>query len=544
MTDVIDPDASIPAARVRRPGRLSLVWLVPIVAAAIGAWLIFDAVSKRGPTITILFDTAEGLEAGRTKIRYKDVVIGNVESIQLAHELKHVIVTATLIAGAEQYLTDATRFWVVRPRLSVSEISGLSTLLSGAYITLDPVSKGEPTVQFRGLDKPPTVTTDDPGRRFRLRAPSLGSLDVGSPVYFRQVPVGQVVGYELDKDGSAVRIGIFIKAPFHALVNNSSRFWNASGIRVNLGANGVKVATESLVSLAFGGIAFETPTTLDDRRPVGENETFSLYDNRESIHEQSHALRSYWLLKFDGSVHGLEVGAPVELRGIRVGRVVDIRLRYGDVKRGFSIPVLIELEPESMALVGPQASNAEGDEQIAKLVASGLAAQLKTGSLLTGQLYVELAVSQAHAHQTVEQDGAFSVMPTIPAPLDAITTHLLTTLQKIEKLPLEKFGNDAVAAMNSFRELAASSRATMEQVDKTLVALGPQAQRAMDQVQRTLEQVQSSLHSLQARVDDTAPLQYELTGTMKALTDAALALRDMADYLQRHPESVLRGKSP
>lgn len=542
--DVVDdPSTQIPLAPVQRPSRISLVWLIPLVAAAIGGWLIYDSVSSRGPTITLLFDTADGLEAGRTKIRYKDVVIGDVDSIRLDPDLKHVIVRATLVSGAQQYLGEGSRFWVVRPRLSVSEISGLSTLVSGAYITMDPVRTGKATYYFRGLDTPPAVATDDPGRRIFLRAPSLGSLDIGSPVYFRQIRIGQVVGYELDQDGTAVRIALFIKAPFHLLVKKSSRFWNASGIQMKLGANGLKVNTESLLSLIFGGIAFETPTTLDDRGLVGENETLLLYDNRESIHEQSFALRSYWLLKFDGSVHGLEVGAPVELRGIRVGRVVDIRLRYGDSRTVFTIPVLIELEPERMALVESDASATDGDAQVALLVENGLRAQLKTGSLLTGQLYVDLTTTPAQARQALTYDGTFPVMPTLPAPLDEITTQLMATLDKIEKLPFERLSEEALAAVSAFRDLATASRTTLKQVDDTVAVVGPNALRTFDHVQATLEKFEAAFKALNARIDDSVPLQYELSGTMKSLSDAARSLRDTLEYLQRHPESLLRGKT-
>lgn len=542
--DSDDASSQIPLAPVQRSSYISLVWLIPLVAAAIGVWLIYDSISSRGPTITLLFDTAEGLEAGRTKIRYKDVVVGDVDSIKLDPDLKHVIVTATLESGAKQYLGEGTRFWVVRPRLSVSEISGLSTLVSGAYITMDPVLSGTATYHFRGLDTPPAVATDDSGRRFFLRAPSLGSLDIGSPVYFRQIRVGQVVGYELDQDGTAVRIALFVKAPFHLLVKKSSRFWNASGISVNLGASGLKVNAESLLSLVFGGIAFETPTTLDDRGLIGENETLLLYDSRESIHEQSFALRSYWLLKFDGSVHGLEVGAPVELRGIRVGRVVDIRLRYGEKQTAFNIPVLIELEPERMALVDSNASATDGDTQVAKLVENGLRAQLKTSSLLTGQLYIELETFTKHARQTLTYDGTFPVMPTVLAPLDELTTQLMTTLDKIEKIPFDRFSEEALAAVADFRELAATSRTTLKQLDEAVSTVGPNAIRTFDHVQSTLDQVDTALKTLNARVDDSVPLQYELSGTMKALSDAARSLRDMTEYLQRHPESVLRGKTP
>ncbi len=294
-----------------RKRRISIVWLVPLIALAIGGWLVYKALSEKGPTVTITFNSAAGLEAGKTKIKYKEVELGQVVSIELDDKLSQVIVTAELVKQAEKFVSQNTRFWVVRARVEAGSVSGLGTLFSGAYIGLDPGKPGKPATRFQGLEVPPVVTVDLPGSHFVLRASSLGSLNVGAPVYFRRIEVGQVVSYQLDEDGQAVTIQVFIHDPHHQLVRKNTRFWNASGLDVAIGADGIRVDTESFVSMMVGGIAFDTPANMEPGEPAEENDVFDLYKNRASISEKTYARKTRWLLHFDSGVRGLKTGAPV-----------------------------------------------------------------------------------------------------------------------------------------------------------------------------------------------------------------------------------------
>jgi paraquat-inducible protein B len=262
--DARSPDGvPLAVASPARPGRWSpsLVWLIPLVAALIGGYLAVQAILARGPTITITFRSGEGLEAGKTRIKYKDVDIGEVTAVRISPDSKNIEATAQLSKEAERFLARDSRFWIVRPRIAGGSVSGLGTLLSGAYVGMDAGKSSEMSQHFTGLDVPPIITGDLPGRQFVLKASELGSLDIGAPVYFRRVPVGQVVAYQLDKSGRNVDITVFINAPYDRFVTADSRFWHASGIDLSVSANGLKVNTQSLSAIMLGGVAFETPVS-------------------------------------------------------------------------------------------------------------------------------------------------------------------------------------------------------------------------------------------------------------------------------------------
>ena len=342
----------IPQAVVHTRRQISIVWLVPVVAILIGGWLAYKGLSEKGPTITISFESAEGLEAGKTKVKYKDVELGQVESVRFNADLSRVLVTAELVKETQPFLTENTRFWVVRPRVTGSGVSGLGTLFSGAYIGMDPGKEGEPARRFKGLEIPPIVTTGKPGRDFLLRATTLGSLDVGAPVYYRQIQVGQVISYELEEKGKSLKIKIFVDAPHHELVKKNTRFWNASGFDLKLDAGGLSLNTESLVSIMMGGVAFDTPASLEAGGPAGDDQVFRLYETRESIFERTYTEKNYYVLHFEGSIRGLSVGAPVEIRGIKIGQVADIKPEWDPKALSPRITVLIETEPQRWEAMG------------------------------------------------------------------------------------------------------------------------------------------------------------------------------------------------
>ena len=507
--DPLSEDA-IPEAVASTRSGFSIVWAIPLLAALIGIWVAYTAYSERGPVITITFDTAEGLEAGKTKVKYLNVEVGQVEAIDLGKNSSNVIVTVQMRPNVEPYLTDRTRFWVVRARITAGSVSGLETLLGGAYIGLDPVKDGKATRKFIGLETTPIVTTDQPGQHLTLKASRRGSLDVGAPVYYRQIKVGEVVSYELAKDGESVDFKIFVNEPHHLKVTENTRFWNASGVDVSLTAEGIDVDMESMVSLLVGGIAFEVPESMRLCDPVADDSVFTLYDSHDEALEREVSMKRRYLLYFDSSVRGLSKGARVEFRGIQLGRVLDISIEFDGETERFLIPVLIETEPERLTPVSILHSEEEHLAQLERLVQRGLRAQLKTGNLLTGQLYVDLDIYPDAEPASIDLSGQYPIMPTVPTSMEEITKSVKVVLEKLENFPLDELGKDLIG--------------TLGKLDKTVV------------------EAETTLKTVKHMFAADAPLSQEMQRTLVELAEAARSLRVLADYLERHPEALLKGK--
>lgn len=565
----------IPQAAVQTRRGFSIVWLIPLVAAAVGGWLAYKAISQKGPTITITFKTAEGLEADKTKIKYKEVELGKIKRIGLSDDLSQVVVRAEMVKEAEKYLTEKTRFWIVRARVAAGEVSGLGTLFSGAYIGMDPGEGGKETTHFRGLDKPPQVTTDVKGRRFKLNANRLGSIDIGSPVYYRQIKVGKVVDYRFGPDGDAVSINIFIETPHDRFVRRNTRFWNAGGFSAAMDASGIRIDAESFVTLIIGGVAFETPANLEPSQEAPEGWSFDLHDSRESIYEKTYARKELYLLHFTDSVRGLSIDAPVEFRGIKIGRVVDLKLEFDQESLDFRIPVLVEIEPERMVLIGEDES--VDYNALEKLVIKGLRAQLKTGSLITGQLLVEFDIHKDAPPAEAKQTAHYTELPTIPAPLERITASLAQILENLQKLPIEKIGDELLATVQgsnrlvsslSFDDQVAALDDTIKQahrfVENLNEGVAPELREAMKQLSLALGQVnqfgrqanvkiapqaENTLILLQQTLSDIggtlgadSVLSHELRRLLKEISATMQSIRAWADYLERHPEALIYGK--
>ena len=532
------PDA---VAAPKRGGSLSLVWLIPLVAVVIGGWLAYKAISDRGPTITITFKTAEGLEAGKTKIKYKEVDVGLVTEVALSKDRQNVVATAELIKGTKPYLVEDTRLWIVRPRVSGGVVSGLGTLFSGSYIGVDIGKSTKTRYDFIGLNVPPVVTADTPGRQFVLHSETLGSLDIGSPVYFRRVAVGQVVGSELDKDGQGVTFKIFLNAPYDQYVNSNSRFWNASGIDVTMDSTGIKVDTQSLASILIGGIAFETLPGSSPESPAEADTMFALSDSRVQALKRPDAISVPAVLLFTDSLRGLAIGAPVEFRGINIGEVKSMEVEYDQAHSEFRFPVGVAIYPQRLLALAPVGSQPvlqmQMDEASRRarwngLVEHGLRAQLRSGSLLTGQLYVGMDFFPNAPKAHVDWTKTPPVLPTVPGVMTEIQETLTNLAKKLQNVPLDQIGSDTRIALKTLNRALESADTLVKRLDADVV---PSARSTLDEARRTLTTAERTLNA-------DAPLQQDLRAALRDLSRAAQAMRLLADYLERHPESLIQGK--
>ncbi|MEO8080640.1 MAG: MlaD family protein [Caldimonas sp.] len=527
----------LPRPRVDRAPRFSfsLVWLVPLVAVAIGASMLVRTVFLTGPQIEIEFASADGVEAGKTAVRYKEVVIGKVRSVSLRGDHKRVVVGVQLDRSASAFAVEDTSFWVVRPRIGAAGISGLGTLLSGAYIAADAGVSPNSQSEFIGLEAPPLVLRGEPGAIFVLRSDDLGSLDLGSPVFHKRTRVGSVVAYTLDADLDELKVKVFVEAPYQKLVTTNTRFWNASGIDLTLNASGLTLNTQTLTSVLAGGLAFEEPPGATHAPAAPENTVFTLFDDRRAAIAPPDGPAVRVRMVFDQTIRGLSEGAAVDLLGIEIGQVRSVTLQYDPVRKRFPIAVVADVFPQRLgavraALMREAAPEVGGDSAVLRrLVEAGLRAQLRTGNLLTGQLYVALDFVGKEPHKaSIDADGTVT-MPTVRGTLSEIQPQIAEIVQKVSKIPFEEIGRDL--------------RSTLAQTRTAIGQLTPEAQKALAEVSRTLSKAQASLESLDRNVTDpNAPVQRSLDEAMQELQRTSRSLRVLSDYLQRHPEALLRGK--
>jgi paraquat-inducible protein B len=522
-----------PAAHRLRWG--FLVWVVPMVALAVGAWLGMESLLNRGPTISVTFKTATGLEAGKTRVKYKDVDIGTVKSIGLSEDHSDVIVTAELTPQARGLIVEDTRFWVVRPRITGGQAFGLGTILSGAYIALDPGKSKTTRRAFEGLENPPVVLSDVPGRQFVLRAEDLGSIDIGSPVYYRHVRVGQVVSSALDRDGKGVSFVVFVNAPYDRYVTRGARFWNASGIDVSLGAGGFRMETESLASIVIGGVAFQVPPDIEPGPPADTETAFDLYKDRETAFKQTFTVKDTYVLHFKQSVRGLAVGAQVDFRGVPVGEVTRVGLDFNGEAELRPV-VEINVYPERIAAQFRRRQPVDRPEvraqALQRFVDRGLRAQLKTGNLITGQLYVTLDYFPNEPKVKIDLAAAPLEIPTASGGFTELQTSLENIVHKIEKMPLDEMAADLKNVVATLDVTLRNVNALVERMDSEIAP----------ELRQTLEAARSALGQAQGALSEDAPLQGDLHGTLRDVGRAAEAIRNLADYLERHPESLLRGR--
>ncbi len=546
---------NLPRPKVDRPRRLglSLVWLVPIVALLVAGSLFVRTVILVGPRIDIEFATADGIEPGKTDVRYKEVVVGKVQTVSLRGDRKRVIVTVRLDRSAASLAVKDTQFWVVRPRIGAGGISGLGTLLSGAYIGTDAGVSEESRGSFVGLEGPPFVLRGEPGSVFVLRADDLGSLEVGSPVLYRRTRVGRVVGYTLDPALDEIAIRVFIEAPYHTLVTSQARFWNASGVDVRLSASGLAFNAQSVATVLAGGVAFELPPGVPKAEPARPDSRFVLFNDRRAALAPEDGVPIPVRMIFDQTARGLAENAPIDFLGIEIGRVRTVSLDYDAKRQSFPVRVMAEIFPLRLGAVrGALFSGIDGDPAaelnvLKRMVEKGLRAQLRTGNLLTGQLFVALDfVPKANKATATVADGTLE-MPTVPGTLSEVQSQVAEIVQKMAKVPFEEIGTNLAATLGqankAIAQLTPEARKALAEASAAIGDLTPEAKKTLAEVERTLARAQASLDSLDRNVTNpNAPLQRNVEETMEELNRAAKSLRILSEYLQLHPESLLRGK--
>lgn len=534
MTNQNDDDFDAEDVVLSKRIDLPLVWLLPFIALLVSAWLIYKAASEKGDIITIDFPTAEGLEVDKTKIRYLNVDVGKVTAISINDDLKTIRVTAQMNSTATEYLKESTSFWVVRPQVGLSGISGLGTLLSGSYIELKP-GNGNQKINFTGLTTPPVLKSQTDGKQFVLETNNLGSLRPGTAINFHGIQVGEVLSHKLSDEATAIHLNIFINAPYDQFVRKNSRFWIDSGVDISASANGFKVRTGPLVSMLSGGIAFRTSPKdkLADAKP--EYSLFPLYDTYDESTQMAYSNTLKYVMHFNGSVRGLTEGAPVQLRGIPIGRVTDISLELDKKTAEIRIPVIVELEPDRIESINED-DKVSDEDVMEQLIKKGLRAQLQMGSLVTGQLLIDLDFHPGSKNTVSDNHhSGYPEFPTTASSFEEFTHSAQIIMDKLAKLPLDKLSTELNKTLTSLQGTSKAATGMLITANGTMTS----AQDTLSNASGTIKSAQQVLSNL----EPGSTGYYEFHKMLQEFTQAARSVKQLTDYLEQHPESLIRGKN-
>ncbi|HYZ22026.1 MAG TPA: MlaD family protein [Rhodopila sp.] len=547
-------------SRLDHKRRISWIWAIPVVTLIIGGWLAWSTLSQRGPLITITFQTAEGLQANQSHVRHKDVDMGVVTKVQLAPDRKGVEVTVRMSREAEPLLTEGARFWVVRPRFFAGSLEGLQTLFSGSYIDLLPApgGGGEPKREFVGLENPPVLQSDVPGRTFLLKAQRIGSLNLGSPIMFRDLDVGEVLGWDIGEMAREITVHVFVRAPFDKYVHNDSRFWNASGMRVALTGTGLQLQVESLRSVLLGGIAFDTPDGSTETAESEADRTFVLYVDQEAADSAAYTRSIPFVANFTGSVSGLTTGAPVTLHGLKIGTVTGASLEYDQAIDNVVAPVHFTLEPQRVSLLDlPKGGDL--DARLADLVRRGLRVKLESANFLTGQKQLALDLYKDAGTEVLGKSGDDYVIPVLGGSAEDVASAATNLVNRLNDIPFATIGQNLSQLLvntnalmgdkrlsDSLAELQATLAGTQTLVANLNHGLTPMTNR-MPAIASDLEESVRHLNRLTTSFESgyggDSRFNRDLSRMMGQLSDAARSIRVLADLLSRHPEALIRGRT-
>ena len=530
--------------------RLSYLWLLPVIALGIGLWLAWSRLSQIGPIIQIAFTSAEGLEAGKTKIRYKDLAVGTVTSIDLSNDLKQIIVTAQMLRTAEPLLKKDSQFWIVKPQITASGITGLGTLVSGNYIAVSPGKEEGHANYFTALEEAPQIQNDEEGLRIRLNTDSTEGINVGTAIYYRGIAVGQIEQIRFSEHYDNLYLTAFIHAPYDRLITNNTKFWNVSGINFSMGAEGANLEMQSLEALVRGGITFSTPTTLNNNdTPASPGTVYTLFENERASTERTGFEKEYYVVYFDSTTRGLRQGAPVYFNGMNIGEVIDIRLLYDETANTAVTPVLIALEPDRIDRVNRQEKRDRN--LITDLVKHGLQATLENGNLITGDKIITLK-QYPDDIRSLRKDtySNYLVLPSRADSISQLTDDINSIVTTVKKLPLEEIAantKDATAALKNtltspaFRHLDQ----TLKQLDKTLVSI----QKAGDSTDKVLTQLNQQMKTLGKQLEQTlynigpeSNLTYSLQETLKTVQRSMKSINDVMRKIDDKPNVLIMGE--
>jgi paraquat-inducible protein B len=531
------PDNLPPEAKVKAVKPVSKIWIIPIVTLFIALWMVYYQWSNQGPLITIEFSTATGLEAGKTKIKTLDVDIGVVKKIELTKDLSGVIVTARMNVNVTSLLHQDSQFWIVSPRVSLSGVSGLGTILSGPYINMAAGVAGQTTDNFLALPGPPVTPAGTPGLHVTLNSETEFAYKKGDPVIYKGIKVGEFEDIYFNFDERIVYCNTFIEAPYHKLITENTKFWDISGVQMNLDAGGVSVSTGSVETLLTNGVTFGIPEGMASGQQISERTFFDIHTSYELASEERFKLSAEYAILVKDTVRGLQVGAPVEYRGLVIGKVLSINsienLQNRLLTKGYDIPVIITIQPGRIQ----QPDNQQGLEFVRKQtniwIKQGLRATLKTGNLLTGALFVDLQHYPDAPPTEITHLLDYEVIPTITGEFSQITAKVTAILDNVNKIQLQKISDNTNDMLSQIAQAAKALEKTASNVDMLLDSVHK------DKVSAKLTDTLENLSKLSQDFSADSQTYLELNQTMRVLQQTLKEFQPILQQLNSTPNSLI-----
>jgi len=527
-------------ATIKKQKKISAIWIIPILALFIGAWMLFQYIDNKGTEITINMPTAEGIKVGKTEIRSLNVKVGIVTSVTLSENYDHIQIKAQMNKDSQRMLNDKTQFWVVKPRVGSEGISGLDTILSGAYIQIQPGDSKTKKLTFEALDLPPVAPLGSKGKRVILSHNNAGKLSVGDPVSYQGFTVGRVEKTSFDLKTKKALYQLFIFEPYDDLLLSGSQFWLTSGVDVQLNADGIKVQVDSLQSLVSGGVTFGIPAGERAGTPFASDVVkLPLFDNYEQVQNGLYKQYVKFIMEFDETIRGLTVGAPVEYRGIRIGTVLqapyDMMVPQGDTS-SVKIQVLIKIELGRLFNADRNLSLSNFRETIEEHFKSGLKGQLKSGNLLTGALFIDTEFDTPNPDFKITKVGEYDVFPTKKGGLAMIQQQISSFMDKFNKIPLNEVAGSMTETMNSLNQTLTSANNTFDKLNEII---------SQKEIQTIPADVQTSLQQLQQTLAGFSPnsvMYNDLEQTLDKVEKVMLELQPVLKQINDKPNSLIFGE--
>lgn len=529
-------------AELSGPRRWSVspVWLIPLVAILVGGWLLFQNFHSKGPVVTLTIDTAEGIDAGNTKLKVRSVEIGQVTKVALADDYRRAEVTVQMHPDTSELLGDDSKFWVVKPRVGPEGVSGLNTILSGAYLQLKPGGQSSAKRDFKVLDQPPATRSNEPGVTVRLTSSGDNSLSVGDPIVYLGQNVGRIESSAFSLKKRQIVYRVFVKAPYAKLINQSTQFWLRSGVDFHLGSDGVDVQLGSIQSVLAGGVTFGVPDDVEAGKNIDDGDSFKLYETHNAAVQDRYDEKLEYVVLLDDSVRGLSAGAPVEYRGLRVGTVEEVPFYRPDFKltsfSNFKIPVLISIEPQRQSLAWADWNTQQWRQHNQKFFDNGMRASIKSSNLLTGSMFIDIIFDRNAPKFATRRVGRYQIFPSEPSQITNIQQSISDLTDKLNKL-------DLAPIADQLKHTVSTTSDTLDQLQKVTSSINkllnkPGTQNLPAQINNTLKDLQKTLQNFQQGTPAYRNLNQSLERLNQVLDDAAPLTRTLRD----HPNSLIFGR--